>query len=133
SQGLVASSNTVNDGSSRHAARPLPRLTHGLLTRGSSSTRSHARGENPCYVRRHSRLKLDRVQVGIIQFEAEPDRAAAEGTDVAAGLPDDGAVDRVAEQVVAVGEGKTFDRGAVGLLQLHADAPRRRRREVELQ
>ncbi len=46
--------------------------------------------------------KTVRIQVSVVQFEAKPDRLAGEFADIGSVLPGHHAVDRVAEDLVAV-------------------------------
>src|SRR5207244_1408358 len=79
------------------------------------------------------RLKLQRVDVGVFQDEAEADGLAGERGEVAAGFPGDGAVEVVPRDGGAVIGGVAGDRLARGILELDRDRAGDAGGEIELE
>ena len=67
--------------------------------------------------------KLDRVEVGVLQHEAQPDRPAGQSAEVASALPRHRAVDLVADDRYRFGEGATRYGPTGRVLDLDAHAP----------
>src|SRR5688572_29014875 len=74
---------------------------------------------------------LDRVQIGVFELEAHPDRLTGEAADVCAVSPGDGPGQLVAVDLGTVGKSVALERPTGGILELYPHASRRRRRVVE--
>ena len=74
--------------------------------------------------RRLRRLhELQGVDVGVFELETEADGLAGQGLQVALSFPDNDAIDLVADELLAIGEGVSFKRFSVRRFDLHLNAP----------
>src|ERR1051325_3165670 len=77
-------------------------------------------------------FKLDRIEIGIFHLEMEADRLSGEGVEARVGIPGGGAVDFVADQLAAIGQGETGKGLAGRVLNLDANTAGSGSRKVEV-